>query len=478
MTVAPQPIDPVSAVRMLVQQLAANPNNEQALATLAAICLPATRQKGMAGSPIQQIIARHPDVPALHMVAVRLCREVGDFTNRLKHLEALKTFGAGGESFDYEYARTLRDNGQFMRCLELCETSLKTYPQSLDLLKLRASMYVSIGQPDKALTDYRRVLQLTPADHHARAAMGIVKLLISDCRDGYEDYAANLHFEIQKQNLQTRLPEWRGEPLKDKRLLLWCSQGIGDIVMFASLLPWLRTQQATVTLALYDRALALFSRSFPWLRLIPHTKDMLTGEAGAHDFHGLLDQLMASALPHYIPADHPPFLKPDAAQVTALRNKYQAAAKGKKLVGISWYTKNKETFSQRNIPLADWQPLFALPHIQWVSLQYGDHRAEIDAMNRQRPGTILLDSSIDAMGDMDPLAAQIAAMDEVVSIQNSTVHLAGALGVKTTLMLSSASDWRWGLGRTDSHWYKLVHIERQEKLLDWQPVLARVAARL
>ncbi len=103
-----------------------------------------------------------------------------------------------------------------------------------------------------------------------------------------------------------------------------------------------------------------------------------------------------------------------------------------------------------------------------------DHAAETEAFR----DVLHTDASIDAYGDTDALAAQIRACDEVVSIQNSTVHLAGALGVKTTLMLSAASDWRWGLKRIDSRWYESVHIERQEKLLHWKPVLRRVRERL
>ncbi len=76
---------------------------------------------------------------------------------------------------------------------------------------------------------------------------------------------------------------------------------------------------------------------------------------------------------------------------------------------------------------------------------YGGHAAEIEEINRRFPGVLHADPDIDGYNDMDALAAQVAAMDEVVSIRgNATVHLAGALGVKTTLMLSAASDWRWG----------------------------------
>ncbi len=104
-------------------------------------------------------------------------------------------------------------------------------------------------------------------------------------------------------------------------------------------------------------------------------------------------------------------------------------------------------------------------------------RREMEAVNRRFPGALLADAAIDAFHDVQTRwRRRSRRWTKVVSIQNSTVHLAGALGVKTTLMLSAASEWRWGLGRSDNRWYQSVTIERQEKLLDWQPVFARVRA--
>ncbi len=161
-----------------------------------------------------------------------------------------------------------------------------------------------------------------------------------------------------------------------------------------------------------------------------------------------------------------------------LHGGYEAIANGKRLIGISWHTENKDTFSQRNIPLNLWAPLFALPHLQFISLQYGAHHEALGIIEQHFPGKVYVDPRVDAYADTDGLASQISAVDQVVSIQNATVHLAGALGKPTTLMLSAASDWRWGLDRTDSRWYRSVRIERQTKLLDWAPVIERVRVAL
>jgi tetratricopeptide (TPR) repeat protein len=397
------------------------------------------------GEALERLIAKHPKLPELN-----------------------------DEGFFYNYARALKNGGRFVQCLSVCDKALASHPQSTVLLKLRGSVYMSLGRHQDARADMERVLAITPDDHHARTARGTARLLVSNLKEGFDDYAAQLDYEIKDKGLRFSMPQWHGESLAGKKILIWANQGIGDIVMFGGLLPWVLAQGATVTLAVYPKLVTLFARSFPTIEVVPFATN--TGTTRACDYHTVIGQLMEYALPHYTPAAHPPVLKADAARAQALRKRYQAT--GKRLVGISWRTENRDTFSQRNIPLAQWGELLRLPHVQYVSLQYGDCAAEIGEANNAFSNRIIADPEIDAYNDSDALAAQIAAMDEVVTIQNATAHLAGALGVKTTLMLSAASDWRWGLNGTDSLWYKSVHIERQESLLEWQPVLARVGTRL
>ncbi len=134
-------------------------------------------------------------------------------------------------------------------------------------------------------------------------SQGIVKLLISDCREGFEEYGVNTKIAIAEFALQGSLPEWRGEALKDKHLLLWCTQGIGDIVMFASLLPWVLAQGAQVTLALFPKMKSRFSPAFRFRRYAScRSPNRIFMDYAECDFHSILDQLMRYGLPHYMPA--------------------------------------------------------------------------------------------------------------------------------------------------------------------------------
>ena len=102
------------------------------------------------------------------------------------------------------------------------------------------------------------------------------------------------------------------------------------------------------------------------------------------------------------------------------------------LIGLAWFTNNQTTGRSRSIDLALLAPLFGGPDLKWISLQYGD----TDALERETAGTgMVVDRSVDQFVSIDRFAAQIAAMDLVITIDNSTAHLAGSLGIPTWVLL-------------------------------------------
>jgi hypothetical protein len=172
------------------------------------------------------------------------------------------------------------------------------------------------------------------------------------------------------------------------------------------------------------------------------------------------------------------YLKADSTQVDLLRDRYRNQLGGRPLVGISWRGGTGSSVRVRSIPLAAWAPILAQPAFGFVNLQYGDCRADLEAVRRDLGVEILHDESVDPLKNLDDFAAQTAAMDLVISIDNSTVHMAGALNVPIWVMLPAVPDWRWMLDRSDSPWYPSVRLFRQALAGEWTPVIERVAEEL
>ena len=126
----------------------------------------------------------------------------------------------------------------------------------------------------------------------------------------------------------------------------------------------------------------------------------------------------------------------------------------------------------------DWAGLAALPGITFVDLQYGDTEAERKAFLDETGTAILHDDGVDQMADLDAFAAQVAAMDLIISIDNSTVHMAGALATPVWTLLPFQSDWRWMTERQDSPWYPEMRLFRQTEPGAWADVIAQVESAL
>jgi ADP-heptose:LPS heptosyltransferase len=122
-------------------------------------------------------------------------------------------------------------------------------------------------------------------------------------------------------------------------------------------------------------------------------------------------------------------------------------------------------------------PLFTRLDLRWVSLQYGEPEI-LENQVASVGAPILIDRSVDQFSDLDGFAAQVAAMDLVITIDNSTAHLAGALGVPVWVLLPFAPDWRWLLGREDCLWYPTMCLFRQTEPGDWRSVVERVRSFL
>ena len=88
-------------------------------------------------------------------------------------------------------------------------------------------------------------------------------------------------------------------------------------------------------------------------------------------------------------------------------------------------------------------------------------------------GTIRIEE-IDKFSDIDSLAALISICDEIISINNITAHLAGALDMKAKILLSTNSSWDYGVKETKSDWYNSLTLYRQRVPGEWKEVLQKI----
>jgi ADP-heptose:LPS heptosyltransferase len=114
----------------------------------------------------------------------------------------------------------------------------------------------------------------------------------------------------------------------------------------------------------------------------------------------------------------------------------------------------------------------------FINLQYGEHSDDIRQLEESTGIHIYDWEDADPLTDLDNQAAQISELDLVISFPNATVHLAGALGIPTWVLLPLTPNFRWALNREDSPWHPSVKLFKQHQYDDWTKVFSQVKNKL
>jgi Flp pilus assembly protein TadD len=330
----------------------------------------------------------------------------------------------------------------------------------------------ALGRLDEALARYGKVLELLPGEVEAAFSQALAQLLHGDFTPGWLNFEWRWQSSYQNTPRRTyRQPLWQGEKLASGRLFIWGEQGVGDEIMFAGLIPDVVRTGNRCLLDCDARLKPLFARSFPGVELVsgcdPERNPEL--DIAAHLPSGSLPGLFRTTSAAFAYTTSP-YLIADSQERERFRARY---TDGRRRIGLAWHTRNQKTGSYRSIDLSLFAPLFAGNDIRWVSLQYGEHD-ELEHQAAAAHAPLLVDRSVDQLSNIDLFAAQIAAMDLVITIDNSTAHLAGALGVPVWVLLPSAPDWRWLQTREDSPWYPSMRLFRQTTRGDWCSVVQKI----
>jgi len=458
-----------------------------------------------------QLAGEHPAI--LEAMAL-LAADGGDLASAEKifrHLHAQ----ASSVANTVNLARTLYRQHRYADSLPLLESAIARSPFNADLLGMQAAALEMCGQFDRSLALQERLLREAPS---AAQAVNLASALLRQGRHdtirttmpgllkrwpgtpgllataavsalGCGDYPQGLAYLRQQQlainnhHADARiaaLPAWDGQPF-DGLLLVSLEAMIGDEILMSQLLLDVVARGQRAVVEVDARCLPLYRRAFAAIEFV----DRRTTALGDRVQPGIvcrraetLDLLEALQRRWTLPGT-PGWLKPPAELCARKGAEYRARWPGKKLVGISWRSKQfYNGMDLKSVPLAAFAQTLSVPGVQFVNLQYGDVRAELATLG-DVPAP-WCDPEIDAFNDIDGLAAQICALDAVVSTSCATAHLAGALGMPTTVVLPKRFPilWHWGFLEAETTWYGSVRLARNPEDTGWAELDRRLAASL
>lgn len=354
------------------------------------------------------------------------------------------------------------------------EEAIRLAPDSPDVQCNRAMLLQYQGRYPEALHRWTELIEagVLTNDAKARLDRALIFLLQGDFATGWDEY--EYRFDADRRRARDfELPRWDGSPLAGRSILVHAEQGVGDEIMFASCLPDLIAGAGRVFVECSERLERLFSRSFP--QAVIHAGEKSDSPDWLSGYYPIDYQVPIGSLPRKFrrsPDAFPgqyPYLKADPARVEDWRKRLHEDGPGP-AIGISWRGGTAATRSAiRSVP-ADLLVKFLPRDVTWVSLQHG---VEIEAP--PLPG---LRAFPGVTQDLDELAALMGALDLVVSVANTNVHLAGALGRPVWVLVSNRPEWRYGASGECMPWYPSSKLFRCGQHEDWEAVLGRLRIAL
>lgn len=347
-----------------------------------------------------------------------------------------------------------------------------------------AGIIQSEGFHHAGLAVLEGLTRAAPESAEARKALAVAQLQLGDFAHGWPGFEARFESTTEQVMRRPTPPAyWQGEDLTGKSIVVWTEQGLGDEILFAGLIPDIARRAKTLGIQCSPRMAPVFQRAFPGASVV--VRDAT--EAAAHRANFDYQQSAVSLARHLRPEfaafpRHAGYLKHDPERRARLREKYQARAGGRRIVGLSWRSTNPVFGEAKSAALRNFAPVLAQPDTLFVNLQYGDCRAEIEGVRETLGVEIIEDSDVDSAVSMDDFLAQVAAMDLVITTSNTTAHVAGALNIPVWILLpfAAGSIWYWFLRRADSPWYPSAVLMRgAAPALPWeQAPVAEAAAAL
>jgi len=421
----------------------------------------------------QHAIELHPHSAALH-------NALANCYDQCNELERAKTHYLHVINLRQDHAEALNNYGNICRKLgeyDQAEESL------LAALRLRISvetlgnlglLMADMHKFPNALSFYDHALRIQPDNALIQWNKALLLLSQGYFEQGWQLYDVGLAAGTRPRQLaHSDDAQFDISYFHNKSVYIHSEQGIGDEIMFASCFHEIISVTSHCTIECDDRLLPLFQRAFKNAHI---NAKSLAKISQLNTMEKDIDiSISMASLPRFVRTSFADFA-PQKAYLIAeerfrrcWRMRYRKVS-NKFNIGISWQGGLAEEARKRSSELHHWERLLKIQDVQFINLQYGDVNSALEKYE----STIKEWPDTDHFHNIEQLAAQISALDLVITVSNVTAHLAGALGIPVWILLPYASNWRWFNGYNPSPWYSSAQVYRQQSPGDWPSVFKLV----
>lgn len=479
------------AVKCFEQALALRPDHPQALNSLGRAHAQLGNREEAVGR-FRQALALSPDYAEAHSNLGDALLGLGRIEEAADSFRCAIALQPGNADFQCDLGIALSLLQQWDEAIAQFQRALALDPEFADAHYNLGNVFLGQQRWEQATRHYDRALALDPAFADAQYNLGLVGLYCRQFDAGWRGYEKRLDCaetrggarkDVASVSLYERLQAWRGPAESGIRnVAIWAEQGIGDQLLFSTLIPELIESGVPFLYEVESRLLGAYERAFPGHSFVPQEEPP----------RSILQQasrvLLAGSLPRFFRPTVQSFERQPAKLLSALpgrtdfyRKQLAAMGPGFK-VALSWRSSRKvRSAPDKSAPLEQLAPLLEIEGIHFVDVQYGDTAAERRAAEEATGARLLRFGTVDYFNDIEEILAMLEACDLVLTTSNATAHFAGALGKRTWLLYRAdqAPFHYWAHdGRQRSLWYPSVEIVTTPHHTDWRQLATHAAEKL
>ena len=345
-----------------------------------------------------------------------------------------------------DYTEAYNNMGNALKDQGKLEDAILAHNKALSLKPDYADAYNNLGialqdqnKIKESIDAYKKALVIKPDDAEIHQNLSFMLLRNGKIKEGLAEYEWRWKTKegLSRQRFFSK-PQWNGETsLKDKKILLWSEQGIGDTLNWSSCLPLLNSQAKQCIMECQDKLVPLLQRSFPEIDVIPVNR-ILDSERDDFDLHLPMGSLYSHFINKIMQNVKPDaFLVPNPERVNFWKERLDNLGKGP-YIGISWKSSVVSAYRRHSYPnISEWSPVLTIPDVTFINLQYIDYEDDLSKVQDEFGVTIHNFNDLDQYDDIDDVAALCKALDMVVSTKVAPPFISSAVGTPTKI-----ANWR------------------------------------
>ena len=330
----------------------------------------------------------------------------------------------------------LKDQVRLEEAFESYNKALLLKPNDADIYYNLANILHDLGRLDEAEFNFRQAMLFRPDFAEAHHNLSFTLLNNGKLKEGLDQLEwrwKNPEFLSSKERNFLQ-PQWDGiQSLHDKRILLWCEQGIGDTLNWSSCLSILASKAKHCILECQEKLVPLLTRSFPNIEIKAENRSRDI-ERDDFDCHLPMGSLYKHFLDDIIKNPNPDaYLVPDPDRVNYWKERLKSLGNGP-YIGIAWKSSVTSHYRSLHYPsISEWSPVLSIPEVTFINLQYKDYADDLAKVKDEFGVTVHNFEDLDQWNNIDDVVALCAALDMNITTKVTPMIFSSAVGTPTKI---------------------------------------------